>query len=298
MAINFKNLPDKELIYGAKGCQGCGAFIASRLALKILGERTILLCPACCYAATTSNFPQNAMFFNNAITAFPGLAATTCGVASGAEMLGLDDVTVLALGGDGGTVDIGLQGLSGACERNDNIIYLCYDNEAYMNTGIQRSGSTPYGGWTTTTPVGKVTKGEQGHFRKNLFDIVTAHRIPYAATASVAYPKDFMEKMAKAKEIKGCRVIHISAPCPTGWGFDPSKTVELAKLAVESGLWQLLEYENDKVKISYQPKEFKDFIPYFKQRRFRHFTDKDFEIVKEVRDTEWDRIKKRVASGQ
>ncbi len=299
MAINFKNLPDKELIYGQKSCQGCGALIAGRLAMKILGERTFFAVPACCFAATTSNYPQNALFFNNAITAFPGLAATICGMSAGAEMLGLEDVTVLGIAGDGGTVDIGLQGLSGACERNDNIIYLCYDNEAYMNTGIQRSGSTTYGAWTTTTPVGKKTKGEQGEFRKNLFDIIMAHRVPYAATASTSYPKDFMEKMAKAKSIKGCKVIHIQAPCPTGWGFDPAKTIELGKLAVESGLWQLLEYENDKLKVSYKPKEFKDFAPYFKtQRRFRHMSDEDLKTVAMVRDKEWDRINKRVASEQ
>ena len=204
-----------------------------------------------------------------------------------------DDYTMLAIAGDGGTIDIGLQGLSGAAERNDDLIYICYDNEAYMNTGVQRSGSTPFDAWTTTTPTGPCSKGEKNKFRKSLFEIMSAHRIPYVATASVAYPQDYMAKVAKAKEIKGCRVIHVSAPCPTGWGYDTAKTVELGKMAVESGLWYLAESVDGEMKLTYKPKELKDPADYLKmQKRFKHLTDEDIEEIREIRDGEWARIQK------
>lgn len=277
MAIQFKNFDDKELLYGAKTCQGCGAVIAGRLALKVLGEKTFLLTPACCFAATTSVYPQSALFINNGITAFPALAATASGMAVAGEALGLgDDINYLAIGGDGGTVDIGMQALSGAAERNDNILYLCYDNEAYMNTGVQRSGSTPFDAWTTTTPTGPCSKGEPNKFKKSLFDIMVAHRVPYVATASTSYPRDFMEKVEKAKKIKGCKIIHVMAPCPTGWGYDPSLTVAIGKQCVEAGLWFLGEYENDQLKLNYVPKTLGSVEEYVKgQKRFKHLTDED-----------------------
>jgi len=292
MAINFKNFDDKELFYGAKLCQGCGAAIAARLALKVLGEHTVLATPACCFAATTTVYPQSSLYVNNAITAFPGLAATISGMSVGGEAMGWpEDMTYFAIAGDGGTVDIGIQGLSGAAERNDNILYLCYDNEAYMNTGVQRSGSTPRYATTTTTPAGPCSKGEQKEFKKSLFDIMVAHRIPYVATASVANPKDFMEKMEKAKNMKGCRVIHIMAPCPTGWGHDTAKTIEIAKMALDCGMWQLMEYVNDEVKVNYIPKELKDVAPYLKcQKRFKHLKDEDIAEIQALRDREWNRL--------
>ena len=151
MAIVFKDLPDEELVYGQKSCQGCGALLAGRLTMKVLGKKTVLATPACCFAATTSVYPESAIFVNNVVTAFPALASTLSGMAVAGEAMGWDeDITYLGIGGDGGTVDIGLQALSGAAERNENILYICYDNEAYMNTGVQRSGATPYGASTTT----------------------------------------------------------------------------------------------------------------------------------------------------
>jgi pyruvate ferredoxin oxidoreductase beta subunit len=294
MAINLKTVDDKELLYGTKICQGCGAGMAARMALKVLGEKTVLCTPACCFAATTTVFPQSSIFVNNAISAFPGLAATASGMTHAMKALGWDDeYTMLAIAGDGGTIDIGLQGLSGVAERNDDLIYICYDNEAYMNTGVQRSGSTPFDAWTTTTPTGPCSKGEKNKFRKSLFEIMSAHRIPYVATASVAYPQDYMAKVAKAKEIKGCRVIHVSAPCPTGWGYDTAKTVELAKMAVESGLWYLAENEGGEMKLTYKPKELKDPADYLKmQKRFKHLTEEDIQEIREIRDAEWARLKK------
>ncbi|WP_317855988.1 thiamine pyrophosphate-dependent enzyme [Chakrabartyella piscis] len=294
MAINFRTLPDQELLYGARTCQGCGAVMAGRMALKVLGEKTFVATPACCFAATTSVFPQSALFVNNAVTAFAASAATGSGMSVAAKKLGFgDDVQIMVISGDGGTVDIGLQALSGAAERNDNIIYLCYDNEAYMNTGVQRSGSTAYNAWTTTTPVGPASKGEKTKFKKSLFEIMAAHRVPYVATTSVSHPRDFMEKMEKAKAMKGCKVIHVFAPCPTGWGHEVDLTVEMGKQAVETGLWYLAEYENDTFKLNYRPKELKDIAPYLKvQKRFAHLNDADIAEMQEIRDQEWERLKK------
>ena len=294
MSINLKTLDDTELLYGAKTCQGCGAIMAARMAMKVLGPKTCLATPACCFAATTTVYPQSSIFVNNVITAFPAMAATLSGMSAAKEALGWDeDVTILGIAGDGGTVDIGMQALSGAAERNEDIIYLCYDNEAYMNTGVQRSASTPFKSWTTTTPTGPCSKGEKNRFRKSLFEIMAAHRIPYVATASVAYPKDFMEKVEKAKGIKGCKVIHVMAPCPTGWGYDPAVTVEIGKLAVELGLWYLAECEDGEMKLNFMPKEFKSVESYLKkQKRFKHLNDDDIKEINEIRDTEWARLKK------
>jgi len=291
MAVRLKDLPEQELIYGTKTCQGCGAVMAARMAMKVLGPKTFLATPACCFAATTTVYPHSAIFVNNANTAFPGLAATISGMSVAAEALGMDDVTVLGIAGDGGTVDIGLQGLSGAAERNDNIIYLCYDNEAYMNTGVQRSGSTPQMAWTTTTPTGPCSKGEKNEIRKSLFEVMMAHRVPYVATASVSYPLDFMKKVEYAKSIKGCKVLHVMAPCPTGWGYDPAKSVELGKMAVESGLWYLAEYKEGKCSLNYKPKEIKPVDEYLKmQKRFRHLKPEDIAAITATRDAEWARI--------
>lgn len=295
MAVVFKDLPDEELLYGQKSCQGCCALIAARLALKVLGEKTVVATPACCFAATTSVYPEASLFVNNVVTAFPALASTMAGMSVAAEVLGWDEeVTILGIGGDGGTFDIGLQALSGACERNENMIYLCYDNEAYMNTGVQRSGATPYGSSTTTTPSGKCSKGSENKFKKPLFDILTAHRIPYCATASTSYPKDFMDKIEKAKHMKGCRVIHVHAPCPTGWGYSPEKSIEIGRLAVETGLWYLAEYENERVRLTFEPKQFKPVADYIKaQKRFKHLTDEDCAEIEKDRDIEWERIHRK-----
>jgi pyruvate ferredoxin oxidoreductase beta subunit len=294
MAIDYQSIPDEELLYGPKTCPGCGASIATRLALKVLGKRTFLCFPASCLAATTGSFPQSSFFVNHILTAFPATAATIAGMAAAAKVQGLKDVTILGIAGDGGTADIGLQGLSGLCERGDDVIYLCYDNEAYMNTGIQRSSSTPCGAWTTTTPANDVVRGKT-KIRKNLFDIISAHRIPYCATASTSYPRDLMEKVAKAKEIKGPRFIHVMAPCPTGWGYPAEKTVEYGRLAVETGLWYLAEYENGKYKVNLEPKTFKPVSEYVKgQRRFQHLREEDFKAIEMQRDAEWALLRKKL----
>ena len=295
MAINFKDLPDEELVYGHKGCGGCGALLTGRLAMKVLGEKTFMAVPACCFAATTSVYPDCAIYVNNAVTAFAATASTLSGMRAAGHKLGYDDYTYVGIAGDGGTLDIGLQALSGAAERNEDIIYICYDNEAYMNTGVQRSGATPYGASTTTTPAGSCSKGCDNTFKKSLFEIMAAHRIPYVATASVAYPKDFMEKVAKAKSKKGCKVLHVMAPCPTGWGYSAERTIEIGRMAVESGLWYLAEYEDGKYKLNLEPKTFKPVDEYLKaQKRFKHLKEEDYRLIESFRDAEWERLHRLV----
>jgi pyruvate/2-oxoacid:ferredoxin oxidoreductase beta subunit len=267
-------LPEEELMSpGHLACQGCGATMAMRYVLKALGRKTVLCIPACCWAVIDGPFPHSSLGVPIFHCAFEAAASTASGVKAGLEMMGDTETTVVAWAGDGGTFDIGLQALSGAAERNDDILYVCYDNEAYMNTGIQRSSATPYGAWTTTTPV----KHFKHRPKKDIDAIMTAHRIPYLATASVAYPEDVFKKAKKAKEIKGTRFLHIFAPCPSGWKSRPEDTVKLARLAVQTGIFPLYEVEDgERTTISIKVKERKPIHDYLRlQGRFRHLKDQD-----------------------
>ena len=231
---------DELLLPGTRVCSGCGLSIAYRLALKALGKNTIITIPAGCSTVLQGMFPISSAKVTVLNTAFETAASSASGiVASLKAQKKENDFTVVAWAGDGGTADIGIQALSGSAERGDNFIYVCYDNEAYMNTGTQRSGATPYGALTTTTP----SSGKM-QVKKNMPQIMAAHNIPYIATCCASYPVDFYNKFIKAKSIKGTKYIHIFAPCPPGWGFPTSKTVKLGKLAVETGLFELYEIEN------------------------------------------------------
>ncbi|MCX7959031.1 MAG: thiamine pyrophosphate-dependent enzyme, partial [Deltaproteobacteria bacterium] len=199
------------------------------------------------------------------------------------------------IAGDGGTADIGIQALSGAIDRRDKIIYVCYDNEAYMNTGIQRSSATPQLAWTTTTP-SQTPKAER---KKNMIEIMAAHRIPYTATANVAYPDDLMRKVKTAMGIKGMRFIHILAPCPPGWKISSDYSIKIARLATESRYFPLYEvYNGEEYVINYEPKG----IPvkeYMKQQaRFSHITDEEYKSYQEFVDREWDRLKLKVTMNE
>ncbi|MEM2376444.1 MAG: thiamine pyrophosphate-dependent enzyme, partial [Sulfolobales archaeon] len=200
------------------------------------------------------------------------------------------------IGGDGGTFDIGFQALSGMLERGDNVLYICYDNEAYMNTGIQRSGATPMGAWTTTTPVGKVWRGEwRPKKRKDLIAIGIAHNIPYAATANPAFPVDLYAKVKKALSIKGPKLMHVLSSCVPGWRIEPEKSMEVAKLAVLTGLWINYEYENGTYRVTTPVPKRKPVKEYLRlQGRFRHLTDEDIKKIQELVDAEVERINKLV----
>mgnify|MGYP003103026470 FL=1 len=288
-ALNLIN--SDEPFFGHKACAGCGGSLAVRIALKVLGDRAIAILPAGCMSAVGFNFPQLAFGCNAMISTFAGTASLMTGVAAGMKRKGEKDFTVVGFAGDGGTADIGIQALSGAIDRNDDILYICYDNEAYMNTGIQQSSLTPYGASTTTSPVdrnGQATLTQ----KKDMFRIVSAMGAPYVATASVGYLDDYATKVEKASHIHGTKFIHVLAPCPTGWGSPVDATVELAREAVDCGLWRLAECEGGVVTVNRDPrKKTGEFAPvehYLKsQRRFKHMSDEDIRLVEAHRDAQW-----------
>lgn len=290
--LNARTLSEDEFFYGHKACAGCGGSLAVRIALKVLGPRAVAVLPAGCMSAVGFNFPQLCFANNAIISTFAGTASMLTGVEAGLRAQGITDFQAVGFAGDGGTADIGLQALSGAIDRNDNILYICYDNEAYMNTGIQKSSLTPFGARTTTTPAGKRIHGNIRQ-KKNMFEIVAAHGIPYAATASTGDLPDFMRKVQKASQIKGTKFIHIIAPCPTGWGTETDETIDISKEVVACGLWYLAEYENGVFKLNYKPKAFSDVGAYLKrQGRFRHLNEADIEIIRHSRDEKWKEIEK------
>lgn len=291
----MRDLPDQEYLYGHKACPGCAAAIVARLVLKVTGERTFLAYPASCLSTVTSIYPQMAFAVPSVTAPFAATGAVLSGMAAAVKAKKMQDVTILGLAGDGGTADIGLQALSGAVERGDRFLYVCYDNEAYMNTGVQRSSLTPFGAATTTSPAitGSNAAGET-RFKKNLFEIMIAHRIPYCATASAAYPNDLLNKVEKAKNTAGPAFLHVHAPCPTGWGFASDRTMEIGRLAVETGLWFLAEYEDNRVKMNFVPANLKPVEDYLKvQKRFSHLTPEHWRIIERQRDQEWAAMKQK-----
>ena len=285
------NLDEQEYFYGHKGCAGCGGALAVRLALKTLGKNTFVVVPAGCMSAVGFVYPQLCFGVNALISPFASTAAMLSGVSVAAKALGLKDVNVVGFAGDGGTADIGLQALSGAIDRDDKIIYICYDNEAYMNTGVQQSSLTPYGAKTTTSPVGDRIHGST-NTKKDMFEIVAAHKIKYAATASIGNIPDYIRKVEKASKIQGTSYIHVSAPCPTGWGVDSSDTVAIAREAIECGLWYLVEYENGNYKLNKNIKEFSSIEEYLKkQSRFKHLTKEEIEYIEKQREQKWQQLR-------
>ncbi len=246
MHENIFKINDREYILpGNRACQGCGLSLAYRYILKALRENTIVAIPPSCLCVLHGLYPTTSVTVPGINATFAGNAASASGIVAALNALNKPDITVLALTGDGGTYDMGIQSLSGAAERNTNFIFACYDNEAYMNTGTQRSGATPIGAITTTTPI--LTKREK---KKDLIKIMEAHDLPYLATVSPAYPADLYDKFVKAKRIKGTRYIHIDTPCPPGWGYPSKDTVRVGKLAVETGLFVLCEIEDRKFRFT------------------------------------------------
>ncbi|MDG6225065.1 MAG: 3-methyl-2-oxobutanoate dehydrogenase subunit beta [Candidatus Thermoplasmatota archaeon] len=278
-------IPEDELMSpGHMGCLGCGATLAMRYVLKAAGRRTILSIPACCWAVMPGVWPNTCLQVPELYTPFETTGASISGIRAALDATGQNDVNVIGFAGDGGTADIGIQALSGTADRNDDVLYIMYDNEAYMNTGIQRSGSTPIGAWTTTTPVGTTGSWEKSP-KKNMVAIMAAHRIPYVATASVAYPEDLIRKVQKALTIKGTKFMHIFAPCPTGWKMDPGLSIKIAKEALSCRAFNLFEIEGGSYKINMKPKKtsLKEYL--FKQGRFKHMPE---DLINEL-ETDLDR---------
>ena len=284
-----KKLPMSELELmhpGHVGCLGCGACNAMRYALKATGPRTIISVPACCWAVMPGNFPNTCFNIPHINTAFEVTGASLSGIRAALDARGVKDVTVMGWAGDGGTADIGIQSLSGMVERGTRAIYVMYDNEAYMNTGIQRSSSTPVGAWTTTTPVGAIRDYKRAP-KKNMVEIMVAHGIPYTATASIAWPKDLIEKVQKAMQVAGPSFIHVFAPCPTGWRYPPERTFEVARMATQSHMFPLYEVEHGVYKVKQVKKEtpLKDYLA--AQGRFRHLTEDEIATMQTNVDRWW-----------
>ena len=237
-------IPKEEYLFKCtSACAGCSSSLVLRYVLKAAGPDTVLVMPACCTSVIQGIYPNTAMNVPIYNVAFAAAAACASGM-SAAFRAEKKSTNVIVYAGDGGTVDIGIQALSGAFERRTDFLYICYDNEAYGNTGMQRSGATPTGARTTTTPGGKPDT------KKDIDRIVEAHDPPYMATACSAYPQDLFKKVTKALSIRGPKFIHVLAPCPPGWRYPTEKTVEMGKLAVKTGMWILFEREYGKVTIN------------------------------------------------
>ncbi|MBM4277453.1 MAG: pyruvate synthase subunit beta [Deltaproteobacteria bacterium] len=278
---------EENLGHGHLACAGCGAAIAMRLTLKALGEKTVMVFPASCWSIVPGFWPYSSYRITAVHAGFVTGAATASGVRAALDVRGDDETLVAVWAGDGGTFDIGLQALSGAAERNEDILYICNDNEGYMNTGTQRSSATPLLAWTTTTP----TTQPKENPKKDIMAIMADHHIPYAATATIAYPEDLIRKLEKAKGIRGTRFIHLFSPCPPGWKMASEQSVKISRLAVRSRIFPLYEIENGR---DYTIQEEQRVVPvreYLKlQGRFSHLTEKDIEITQANVDDAWERL--------
>lgn len=300
-----KNLVAKDefLSSGHRACQGCGLAVTIRLALKVLGKDTIIGTPAGCWAGVGSMYPDTAWRVPWTQTLFENSAAVISGVESGFRILmekgriPQRKINCVAIAGDGATNDIGVAALSGALERGHNFLYICLDNEAYMNTGIQRSSATPYGASTTTTPVGKLAAGQTTQ-KKNMVEIVAAHDIPYVASACPSYPFDLMNKVRKGAEVEGPAYIHVLAPCPTGWRSAPELTIEIGRLAVETGVFPLYEVEYGRYKLNVDRPKLKPVEEYLKpQARFRHLSEREIEKIQKRVNEQYAKLKAKAAAS-
>ncbi len=278
MAVNIKQLAEKpELLAGGhRACAGCGGTIAIRQIMRAVEGHVVIGFATGCMEVVTTIYPYTSWRVPYIHNAFENSAATVSGVEAAYRSLKRQgkitkDINFIAFGGDGGTYDIGLQSLSGVLERGHNMLYVCYDNEAYMNTGIQRSGSTPFGSATSTTPAGTAIPGKL-QWKKPLTDICVAHGIPYAATASPHNYRDLMGKVQKAQSIVGPKFLNVIASCNRGWRHVPDDALESVRMAVESRIWPIYEVENGVYTINYKPKDPIPVAEYLKaQGRFAHF---------------------------
>ena len=288
-ATTILNLTEEEFVHpGNRACSGCGLSIVYRIGLKALGKDTVLVVPPSCLTVLQGLYPVASTKLPCVNVTFASTGAAATGVRAAMRALKKTNVNVVAWAGDGGTGDIGIQALSGACERGEDIIYICYDNEAYMNTGVQRSGTTPQGVLTTTTPIkGKLQE------KKDVPSIIAAHEIAYVATASAAYPLDLYDKVKKATTISGPRYIHVHTPCPPGWNFDPRYTIKVGKLAVKTGLFDLYEIENGVftltgASLNLLGKARRPVSEYFAtQGRFKSLDAESVEKVQQQVDAKW-----------
>lgn len=287
---NFE-IPEEEVfLSGHYGCPGCGQALAIRYIVNTMGKNTVSTVPPSCAAIMSGAQPLSSMRIPLFQTCLESSAASATGIRRALNRMGRSDVNVLSIAGDGGTYDIGFQALSGAAERNEDIVYVCLDNEGYMNTGAQKSSASPHLVATATTPGGKPTA------KKNLAEIMAAHGIPYVATASSGFPDDLARKVAKARDMRGegLRFIVCFIACPTGWGVPDNQAVKIARLAVDTGIYPLYEVDHGKYIINRGPQG----IPvreYFKmQKRYKHLTEDQIEELQGEMEDGWRRLMDRV----
>jgi pyruvate ferredoxin oxidoreductase beta subunit len=288
---SIKDLPEQELFaQGHRGCAGCGNALAVRLILKGVGGRVVVVTPTGCTEVTSSPYPETSWCVPWIHTLFENTGAVASGIEAAFKVLmrkgriKSEKIKVMTIAGDGGTADIGFQALSGALERGHDVLHICLDNEAYMNTGIQRSGCTPWGAWTTTSAVGKIIHGKNQP-KKNLPAIVAAHGIPYVATACPSFPVDLVRKVRKAAGIAGPTYIHVLCPCPVGWRFPSELTVRVGRLAVQTGVFPLYEVENSRLRPTVSVPKRKPVSEYLKlQGRFAHLTEDEIATVQKFVD--------------
>ena len=285
---------------GHRACIGCGEALAVRLAFKALDNNIIVANATGCMEIVASQIPYSTWHVPWIHTLFENTAAVASGIEAGYKAMrrkGMDvpaDTKVIAIAGDGGTSDIGIQALSGALERGHDFLYICWDNEAYMNTGIQRSSATPYGASTTTAPAGKRSIG-QVTWKKNMPEIAAAHNIPYVATACHSYPFDLMDKVAKGAAVDGPAYVHIFSVCPTGWRSPVEKTIEIGRLAVQTGVYPLYEIEDGKYKLNVNVAKRKPVEEYLKpQGRFRHLSEKEIKYIQDRVDKDYADLMEKV----
>jgi len=276
---------------GHRACIGCGEALAVRIACKAMPDNTIIVNATGCMEIVASQLPYTSWRLPWIHTLFENTAAVASGIEAGIKAMKRKgrgprtEVKVVAIAGDGGTSDIGIQALSGALERGHDFLYLCFDNEAYMNTGIQRSSATPFGASTTTSPAGKVSIG-QFTWKKNMPAIAAAHNIPYVATACPSYPFDLVDKVSKGLNVPGPAYIHILSVCPTGWRCATDLAIKLGRLAVETGIFPLYEVDNGQYKMSVEVPKLRPVKDYTRlQGRFRHLSDDTISMIqKRVRE--------------
>jgi pyruvate ferredoxin oxidoreductase beta subunit len=295
--------PEKEgLAPGHRACIGCGEVLAMRLACKAMGQNIIIANATGCMEIVSSQLPTTSWNVPWIHTLFENTAAVASGIESALKIMTKKGkrpdrgTKVVAMGGDGATSDIGIQALSGALERGHDFLYICFDNEAYMNTGIQRSSATPFGASTTTSPAGKKSIG-QTSWKKNMPAITAAHDIPYVATACPSYPFDMMAKVKKGLEVNGPAYISVFSVCPTGWRSAPDLSVRIGRLAVQTGVFPLYEVENGKYKLNFDPAPLKPIKEYMKlQGRFRHLSEGDIQKIQDRIIAEYEKLKAKATS--
>jgi pyruvate/2-oxoacid:ferredoxin oxidoreductase beta subunit len=283
--------PEEVIRPGHAACPGCGLAIGMRMVMRALGKPAVVVVVPSCVAVVSGPYPYAAFDVPMFHSAFEIAAPSAAGISNAMKVQGKEHIPVLAFAGDGGTFDIGLQSLSGAADRNEDFIYVCMDNEGYMNTGIQVSSATPKYAWTGTSPRGNTRR------KKQIMEIMAAHRIPYAATASIGFPDDLARKVKRAREMRGTRFLHLLSPCPTGWKTAEHLSPKVAKMAVETNVFPLYEIVNGLVYTMNHVSRNLPVETYLSlQGRYKHLTEEEFRAIQADTDCAWKELGRRAGT--